>query len=215
MRNKPDAGRWLVIIGAVLAAHFLLFLLIKPSAVQFMRRVVRAGEEKVADGGAEPDAVLSIPIEFESSYPEQLPVPLVSIDEESEQPPPAPTAQGSPSSPGVPGTSEFGGLIGDASRTAPRGAPPDLVRIPPRPLQITWPDTRRLKHCLGHQITVRVQVDESGRILRIEPPDEPHPSDCVTAALQSAGQIVFAPGTIDGRPVKMWTEIRIDFRTKD
>ncbi|MBP2680831.1 MAG: hypothetical protein H6Q78_694, partial [Candidatus Krumholzibacteriota bacterium] len=33
--------------------------------------------------------------------------------------------------------------------------------------------------------------------------------------LESAARIVFAPGTIGGRAVKMWTEIRVDFRAKD
>jgi hypothetical protein len=130
----------------------------------------------------------------------------------------APPAAGGPlSGSGFGGSSsgsELGGLIGDASRTIPRGSVPDLVKIPPRPLQITWPDTRRLKHCLGHQIRVRIQVDEEGTIVRVEIPDDDHPADCVSAALESAGQILFAPGTIGGKPVKMWTEIRIDFRMK-
>lgn len=220
MRNRSRANRWLVIVGAALAAHFFLFLLIKPSAVQFVRRVVSPGSKSPGAAGAQPDAVLSIPIEFESAYPEQEPLPLVSIDEEPTEKPPRQPAEGGSSSPGpggasgLGGTSDFGGLVGDASRTMPRGSDPDLIRIPPRPLQITWPDTRRLKHCLGHQITVRVQVDETGRIVRVETPGEDHPADCVTAALASAGQIIFAPGTIGGNPVKMWTEIRIDFRSK-
>ena len=58
-------------------------------------------------------------------------------------------------------------------------------------------------------------MDETGAIVRVEIPDDDHPADCVSAALESAGQILFAPGTIGGKPVKMWTEIRIDFRRKD
>jgi len=204
-----------VIVGAALLAHFVFFLFIRPSAVQFVRRVVSPGSENPAAAGAQPDAILSIRIEYDGGSAQPEPVPLIAIDDGSDRNPPPAPADAPPSSPGPGGTSEFGGLLGDASRTIPRGSPPDLVRIPPRPLQITWPDTRRLKHCLGHQITIRVQVDETGRIVRVEAPDEDHPLDCVTAALESAGQIVFSPGTIGGKPVKMWTEIRIDFRAKD
>jgi hypothetical protein len=213
MKKRERANRWILVVGAALAAHFALFLVIGPSALQFVRRAVTAGSESPV-GASPPDAVLSIPIEYESDSPDAEPVPAVSIDELAE-----PTATAAPAEPvsparGSDGASDLESLVGDASRPIPRGSDPDLVRIPPRPLQITWPDTRRLKHCLGHQITVRVQVDEIGRIIRIDPPSEEHPADCVAAALESAGGIVFAPGTIGGRPVKMWTEIRIDFRSK-
>jgi hypothetical protein len=215
MRKRARANRWLVIIGAALAAHLALFLLIRPSAVEFVRRVVSPGSD-TPPGGNPPDAVLSIPIEYESGPAEQESVPVVTVDDQSEQDSRTPPTDATPSTPGPAGASELDGLIGDASRTIPRGpgTDPDFIRIPPRPLQITWPDTRGLKHCLGHHITVRVQVDETGRIVRVEAPGEDHPADCVTAALASAGQIVFAPGTIGGKPVKMWTEIRIDFRAK-
>ena len=208
------ANRWLVFVGAAVLVHLALFLYIKPSAVQFVRRAVHPASENSAAPGGHPDAVLSIPVEYE--HTEQEPVPLLSVEEETEERHTveptndfAPPAALGPSS-----GSELGGLVGDASRTIPRGSVPDLVKIPPRPLQITWPDTRRLKHCLGHQIRVRIQVDEEGAIVRVEIPDDEHPADCVSAALESAGQILFAPGTIGGKPVKMWTEIRIDVRRK-
>jgi hypothetical protein len=157
--------------------------------------------------------VLSIPVEYEDT--EQRSVPLISIAEEAEKPEEPQTAEPADgSAPPGSGGSDLGDLVGDAGQTIPRGAAPELVKIPPRPLQITWPDTRRLKHCLGHRISVRIQVDEQGAIVRIEGGDGDHPPDCVRAALESAGRIVFAPGTIGGKPVRMWTEIRIDFQPK-
>ncbi len=214
MQKRQRANRWLVIIGAALAAHVFLFLIVKPSALSFLRRAVSPGSDSAA-GGSPPDAVLSIPVEYESASAEPEPVPIVAIDEEAERSDTPAPADPQSTSAGAGGTSEFDGLVGDASRTAPRGSDPNLIRIPPRPLQITWPDTRRLKHCLGHQIAIRVQVDETGRIDRMEAADVgDHPGECVSAALESAAQIVFAPGTIGGKPVKMWTEIRIDFRAK-
>ena len=95
-----------------------------------------------------------------------------------------------------------------------KGPGAELVEIPPRPLEITWPDTHDLKHCIGHQIDVRIQVDEDGTILNVEVDDTGQPSDCVMAALESAREIVFSPGLINGKPAKMWTQIRIDFKKK-
>jgi hypothetical protein len=37
----------------------------------------------------------------------------------------------------------------------------------------------------------------------------------VRAALESAARIVFEPGRINGVPVAMWTQVRIEFRSKD
>ena len=105
-------------------------------------------------------------------------------------------------------------MLGEAAHTLPQGPGVNDVQIPPRPLEITWPDTRELKHCLGHQIDVRIEVGEDGAILQIEVEEEGHPPDCVLAALQSARQIVFAPGRVGGKPTAMWTQIRIDFEKR-
>jgi hypothetical protein len=86
--------------------------------------------------------------------------------------------------------------------------------IPPRALEITWPDTRDLGHCLGHHIDIMIQVDEKGSIVSIKPLDSNHPQDCIDAALESARQIVFEPGRVNGVPASMWTQVRIDFRKK-
>ncbi|MEJ2722620.1 MAG: energy transducer TonB, partial [bacterium] len=118
---------------------------------------------------------------------------------------------GAPSPPDV----SLDNLLGDASQTLPQGPGANLVQIPPRPLEITWPDTRKLKHCLGHQIGVRIQVAEDGAILHVAVDEEGHPPDCVAAALESARRIVFAPGKINGKPAKMWTQIRIDFKERN
>jgi hypothetical protein len=71
-----------------------------------------------------------------------------------------------------------------------------------------------LRHCLGHHIDIRIEVDERGKVLRVEPMDMNHPQDCIAAALESAGKIVFEPGQVDGTTTRMWTQVRIDFRKK-
>ena len=77
-----------------------------------------------------------------------------------------------------------------------------------------WLATQDLGHCLGRYIDVQIQVGETGEIIQVHLPDTEHPPDCLSAALESARRIVFAPGKINGRPARMWTEIRIDFRKK-
>jgi hypothetical protein len=82
-------------------------------------------------------------------------------------------------------------------------------------MEITWPDTHHLEHCLGQHIDVRIQVSKTGEILQMHVEDEDHPEDCLKAALDSARRIVFAPGKINGRPARMWTRIQIDFQPKN
>jgi TonB family protein len=83
--------------------------------------------------------------------------------------------------------------------------------VPPRPVEITWPDTRRLAHCVGLRIDVRIRVDAQGRVERVEPATPGAASECVTAALETAKQIKFTPGTVAGKPATMWTQVSIDF----
>ena len=105
-------------------------------------------------------------------------------------------------------------ILGDAPQALPQGPGTEIIEIPPRPLQISWPDTGKLKHCLGQHIDVRIQVDADGSILHIVAHEGDHPADCLEAAVESAKQIIFAPGTINGKPARMWTQIQIDFTLK-
>jgi hypothetical protein len=104
-------------------------------------------------------------------------------------------------------------LLGEP-QTLPSNIGLAKAMIPPRALEITWPDTRNLKHCLGHNIDIKIKVDADGSILSAEAVGAGHPADCVRAALESAKRIVFEPGLIGGRPAAMWTQVRIDFRKK-
>ena len=105
-------------------------------------------------------------------------------------------------------------ILADSPDPRPYQPEPQTTTLPPRPLEITWPDTRELSHCLGHEIVIRIQVGQQGEILSAMATDDDHPADCILAALESARQIVFSPATIDGVPASMWTEVRIDFRKR-
>jgi len=104
---------------------------------------------------------------------------------------------------GVPGA--VGARTGGGSGTTGGGT------VPPRPIEITWPDTRKLSHCVGLRIDVRIRVDALGRVERVEPASTGLPEDCVRAALDTAKRIKFTPGTVDGKPATLWSLVTIDF----
>jgi hypothetical protein len=61
-------------------------------------------------------------------------------------------------------------------------------------------------------VDIRIRVGTGGEVLRVEPVDTGHPPDCTQAAIDAAGRIRFRPGSVDGTPKAMWTQIRIEFR---
>lgn len=90
-----------------------------------------------------------------------------------------------------------------------------LASIPPRPVEITWPETRQLKQCIGQSVTVRIRVSEQGRVKDVEIVPSAVLPACADAALAAARRIRFEPGRQGGVPVTMWTEVRIDFQRRD
>ncbi len=215
MKNRVRTRIWLTVAGIAVLVNILVLIAVKPSLFMTLRTSEAPDGEHHAIAGPKPDAVLYMRLDVEDVEKPRIPIVSEKPEPEEVQPPPDKTPPPAPA--GNPeDLSDIGDLVGDASTAMPRGQSIEPVKIPPRPLQITWPDTRHLKHCLGHQIDVRIQVDEDGRILDVEVQEtSDHPEDCVNAALESARKIVFSPGRINGRPVKMWTEIRIEFRERD
>lgn len=215
MKEPKRLNTWLIIISVVVAFHLILLVYVKPSFFSFLLPSPRTASERIPAGAPPPDAILYVPLEFDDAEEE---APFAPVFEEFDaEETVEPTDRIRTPAPGDASDldTDIGDIAGEVSRPLPPGPESDFVRIPPRPLQITWPDTRRLKRCLGRQIQVRIQVNEDGRILQVEPPTTSHPDECVRAALDCAGQIIFAPGRVNGRPLKMWTEIRIDFGKKN
>jgi hypothetical protein len=113
------------------------------------------------------------------------------------------------------GTGDGGVPGGIGARTGANGGQPPAGVVPPRPIEITWPDTRKLSHCVGLRIDVRIRVDELGRVERVEPASQGLPADCVRAALDTAKRIKFTPGTVGGKPAPMWSLVTIDFEKRN
>jgi hypothetical protein len=214
VKKRNRSKEWLVFVGIAVLVHFALLMYIKPSFFLAFKRATLHDAATVPHGSGIPDAIIYIPIDFTDSE-QRDPVEVLTEDLVEDQaidptdvtPPPI---AGAPSQPDI----TMDDMLGEASQTLPQGPGTNVVQIPPRPLEITWPDTRKLKHCLGHQIDVRVEVGTDGAILQVRVDERGHPPDCVSAALESARQIVFAPGKINGEPAVMWTQIRVDFKQR-
>jgi len=231
MHRTNRRKEWLVIIGVAILLHLVLFLSIKPEFFAMFKKSLSgsAGGGEVPAAAALPDAIITLEIDIDESDGEPAEPPprrAATAQHPAETPREKPVTRANenenrerPSEKTGAGKAleavDLKNLIGQDPATLPYDATGSgEVKIPPRPLEITWPDTRKLKHCLGHQIDIRIQVDEDGRVLRVEPVEADHPSDCVRAALDSARRIVFEPGRVNGVPIRMWTQIRIDFRKK-
>jgi len=90
-----------------------------------------------------------------------------------------------------------------------------VASVPPRPVEITWPETRQLKQCIGQSVNVQILVGEDGNVKDVKlGPTRILPA-CADAALSAARHIRFEPGRTGGVPSEMWTEVRIDFQKRD
>lgn len=202
-----------VVLLALLALHFTA----TPTAIDvFFQQptappatppdsATAAATDSLADAGG----VIAIRVDVETDV-----TPL----DVSPPPPPAPREE--PAPPPDEESTPMGDLDVDDlldHAGAPRGggssAPVDA--IPPRPVEITWPDTRRLKACIGQSVEVRVLVGDDGRVLDVRgPAGSPAGPACIAAAVETARRIRFEPGRVAGLPATLWTQVRIDFEKK-
>jgi hypothetical protein len=203
-RKKPIY--WAAFLAVAVLIHITLLLTIKPSFFYIFKKDIHAEDTGAAPSFSGGDVILTIPIEFEDE-PSETP-----LEEQIEE-----IHQGESSNPTH--NSDFSSLyddlddlLGDGAQTIDRDPGPRPVAVPPRPVEITWPDTRRLSHCIGSHVTVNIQVSKRGDILQIRPQQTNLPADCIRAAVEAAEKIIFTPGSMNGVPSKMWTKVRIDFR---
>ncbi len=204
IRARSGRRRWWWVVGIAILLHVIAWMLIKPGFFSaFHRPLADNRPQSQTTGSAPPDAMVVVLIDIEGDEPtEAIPEPQ----------PPRPRArpQDRPSD-GIDGDLED--LLGDAPTVATEPGSGSAA-VPPRPLEITWPDTDNLDHCLGTHVDVRVRVGVDGTVLEVTPVPAGNPTDCVAAATSAAEQIRFQPGTMGGRATAMWTRVRIDFRRR-
>jgi len=90
-----------------------------------------------------------------------------------------------------------------------------VAAVPPRPVEIQWPETRKLKECIGQSVNVDIWVSEDGRVKDVKIDSSAILPACADAALAAARHIRFEPGRAGGVAVAMWTKVRIDFQRRD
>lgn len=202
---RLPSRKWLVIVAVAVLVHLLLLLTFKTEYLEVFRRKL-VDDPGVSSLAAAPrDAIIVVPLEVESDAPEPVPVEPQPV-----QPPRRATSP-------VNGTGDADAvnildIVGQAQAPKPTQPGTASAIVPPRPVEITWPQTEKLGHCLGLHIDIRIRVGADGRIMRVEPVETGYPADCTQAAIDAAQRIRFQPGTVDGNARAMWTQIRIEFR---
>jgi hypothetical protein len=207
--------KWVILVVAVLLFHAALVVFVRPDYFDFLLRDLQSPSGASSSrASARPDAIIAIQIDVEDADTE-IPEDVEVVVTEPETPPgtgdsPRPGDDADAPVEGV----DLGDLIGSAGVPREGGGNRRGEVIPPRPLEITWPETRRLKHCIGQHLDVRILVASDGLILRVVPEPSELPEDCRRSAVDAASRIKFAPGKRDGEPVELWTQVRIDFEEK-
>jgi TonB family protein len=136
-------------------------------------------------------------------------------------PPPAPVAPDTATvrpeepAPSTPADVDIGDLLEEDAGPHSSPAPTAVAAVPPRPIEITWPETRKLKQCIGASVTVRIWVSEEGKVKDAQVVPAGVLPACADAALVAARHIRFEPGRQGGIPITMWTEVRIDFQQRN
>lgn len=215
--NTGDSRRkralyWLAIVGSAVALHILLFVGVRQSFFEVFRKSIDENAGASSPSASYPDAIVAIVIDVDGEEPtaaevveRTVPIPPRPGDAE-----PRPGRGDDPLA-----DIDVLDITGEAQAPLPAERSGRSTAIPPRPVEIMWPRTRGLGHCLGLSIDIRIEVGAAGEVLGVEPHDSRHPSDCTEAALEAARRIKFVPGRVKGKPARMWTRVRIDFRRKN
>jgi hypothetical protein len=206
MAEKKKAIYWTAFIAVAILVHFTLLLTIKPSFFSFFRKNIQSDDVGAAQSFTGGEVILTIPIEIEDETSEPTPEERVNHTQPAESDNPNTNNDFSSL------YDNLDDLLGNGAQTIERNSGPRPVAVPPRPVEITWPDTRRLGHCIGSHVIVNIQVGSEGDIMQIRPQRANLPADCIRAAIEAAEKIKFTPGSLNGVPSKMWTKVRIDFR---
>ncbi len=198
---------WLMIIVLAVGVHFALVFLVKPSFLGIFRKSIKNAETSFSASSSIPSAIIVVPLDEDGE--ETRAVEIVEPNRDFSETEAVEADYGDDSSQD---SDDILDLVNNAQTPLPGTPTTPPAVIPPKPVEITWPETKNLRHCLGKQITVRIRVGEGGEITRVDPVRNDLPPDCTAAALRAARRIVFLPGRINGHPAAMWTTIQIDFR---
>jgi TonB family protein len=209
---KSHTGRALAVI--IVLALVIVIATVHPTAVDvFFHRVTVAPDTAQVFGPGAAETIIAIGIDPETN--------ATGVIDVTPPPPPPPVARDTTRAreeekqPDRRGDLDLDDVL--EGEAAPRGGASSgkVASVPPRPVEITWPETRELKLCIGQSVNVRIWVSEAGQAKQVEAVPSAVLPACVDAALGAARRIRFEPGRQGGVPAAMWTEVRIDFQRRD
>jgi outer membrane biosynthesis protein TonB len=205
--RKGGSKYWIVIVLIAVAVHLVLIFGVKTRHLSIFKKSIDDNVASSAAPASFPDAIVAVIVDIEGEEPTPVEIETVPKNDRKTKPTDVEHAGDD-----LEKSKDILEIVGAPNAPMPSRPSTRSAVIPPRPVEITWPETKNLSHCLGTHVDVRIRVNEKGEILAAEPTSGNIPDDCTAAALRAARRIVFLPGTVDGRPTAMWTEIRIDFR---
>ena len=148
--NRKRALYWARFILVALLLHALLFVGVRQGFFEVFRKSVQEPGGASSSRASFPEAMYAITIEIEEGEEEPLTEPAEKTT------PDPPTTD--PSDDAHEGSGEdplekidLDALTGEAAVRIPAdgGGGGRDTAVPPRPVEITWPETRGLGHCLG------------------------------------------------------------------
>jgi TonB family protein len=212
----PARGRRVVLAGLVLGLVALVLLARQTGVDNLFQRVDTPPDTVLTTPQGVPQSQFAVNID-----PETNATRVIDITPPPPPPPPRPapvdTTRVRPekNEPDRTPDLDLGDLLEKNAGAHAGAGSAQVASIPPRPVEITWPETRQLKQCIGQSVSVKILVSEEGKVEDVQiVPSQILPA-CADAALAAARHIRFEPGRTGGVPAAMWTEVRIDFQRRD
>jgi TonB family protein len=206
-----------VVVAGIALGFLALFLLAHETGVDnLFQRVELAPDTVLTTPHGIPQSQFAVNIDPETNVtrvidvtpppppppPKPAPVDTTRVRPEKEEPEPRPDI-------------DVGDLVDKDAGAHGGASSTEVASVPPRPVEITWPETRQLKQCIGQSVNVEILVAEDGKVKDVKVvPSDILPA-CADAALAAARHIRFEPGRTGGVAATMWTQVRIDFQKRD
>lgn len=218
MNFAPSTSRRGVLIVCVVLALLFVMTSVRKTAVDvFFRHDELAPDTTTVAADSlslSPSSIIAFHID-----PETNATGVIDVTPPPPPPPPAhrdtTTVRPEEPTPAAPSDLDVDELLEEEAGAHVAAAPSVAAPVPPRPVEITWPETRKLKQCIGESVTVRIWVSEEGKVKDAQVVPSGVLPACADAALVAARHIRFEPGRQGGVPVTMWTEVRIDFQQRN
>ncbi|MBN1163088.1 MAG: TonB family protein [Candidatus Krumholzibacteriota bacterium] len=195
----------MIIILIAIAAHLILFLLLKPRYLEIFKTDIDGDEGMSAFHST--DHPLSL-VPYPEPPPEETPPSPVPTSEKVVEIESFMDEWGEPAMEIEPFPGRSGG--GDAGRPGPR-----LITVEPKPLFMPWPKyPEGADRDAEGRVELLLFVNEKGEVEDIKLARGLPQEILNNAAIKAAWDIRFVPGKVKGVPTSMWVRLTIGFQSK-